>query len=358
VRELSLFSGAGGGLLGTRLLGWTTIGYVEWDKYCQQVIAARIRDGYLPAAPIFGDVREFVESGAAAEYRGFADVVTGGFPCQPFSVAGKRAGHADERNMWPATIAVIRCVRPRYAFLENVPGLLSSGYFGRILGDLAESGYDVRWRVLSAAELGAPHRRERLWIVAANANGDGRHSSKETRRSNRNLHGPNGQTEAAFAVREVCNDEFSEDGCNRDVPDADDSIGWGDRAERKANQRGALTAGHGFNGSLADTESARDGRLAEGYTGGQRRRQSGDGGGAADAPDAADADDTGLKEQWITKPIRPQYTAAECGGWWEVEPGMGRVVDGMAHRVDKLRALGNGQVPIVAATAWRLLTGE
>lgn len=166
MRELSLFSGAGGGLLGTHLLGWTPIGYVEWDDYCQRVIAQRIADGILPAAPIFTDVREFIQSGAAAEYRGFADVVTGGFPCQPFSTAGKRAGADDSRNMWPATIAVIRAVRPQYAFLENVPGLLSSGYFGTILGDLAESGYSARWRILSAAEVGAPHQRDRLWIVA------------------------------------------------------------------------------------------------------------------------------------------------------------------------------------------------
>ena len=176
MRELSLFTGAGGGVLGSILLGWETIGYVEWDKYCQRVIAARIADGCLPVAPIFGDVREFVLSGAAAEYRGIADVVSGGFPCQPFSTAGKRAGADDSRNMWPATIATIRAVQPRYAFLENVPGLLSSGYFGTILGDLAESGYDARWRILSAAELGAPHKRDRLWIVAADA--DSRHGSR------------------------------------------------------------------------------------------------------------------------------------------------------------------------------------
>ena len=166
MRELSLFTGAGGGLLGTHLLGWTPIGYVEWDDYCQRVLAARIADGYLPVAPIFTDVREFIQSGAAREYRGVADVVTAGFPCTPFSLAGKRAGADDERNMWPTTIECIRQVRPQYAFLENVPGLLSSGYFGTILNDLAESGHSVRWRCLSAAEVGAPHKRDRLWIVA------------------------------------------------------------------------------------------------------------------------------------------------------------------------------------------------
>ena len=80
MRELPLFTGAGGGLLGTKLLGWTNVGYVEWNDYCQRVIAQRIADGYLDSAPIFTDVREFAQSGAADQYRGIADVVTGGFP--------------------------------------------------------------------------------------------------------------------------------------------------------------------------------------------------------------------------------------------------------------------------------------
>jgi len=167
MRELSLFSGAGGGLLGTHhLLGWETVGYVEIEDYCQRVIKQRIADGLLPEAPIFSDIRAFISEGYAASYTGMVDVITGGFPCQPFSVAGKQAGENDPRNMWPQTIEAIRIVRPRYAFLENVPGLLTTRYFGRILGDLAESGFDARWKVISAAEVGAPHKRDRLWILA------------------------------------------------------------------------------------------------------------------------------------------------------------------------------------------------
>lgn len=166
MRELSLFTGAGGGLLGTHLLGWTTVGYVEWNNYCQQVIAARIADGFLPVAPIFTDVREFAQSGAADQYRGIADVVTAGFPCQPFSVAGKQRAADDERNMWPATAEVIRRVQPRSVLLENVPGLISCGYLGTVIGDLASMGYVGRWGVLGACDAGAPHKRDRLWIVA------------------------------------------------------------------------------------------------------------------------------------------------------------------------------------------------
>ena len=288
MRELSLFSGAGGGLLGTHLLGWEPIGYVEWNEYCQRVIAARISDGFLPTAPIFTDVREFVQSGAAREYRGFADVVTGGFPCQPFSAGGKRAGADDERNMWPATIDVIREVRPRYAFMENVSGLLASGYFGTILGDLAQSGYDCRWRILSAAEMGAPHRRDRLWIVAY-SKGD---NAGQCRLRLRN----NGEGEN-FQEKEWtdCWDKLS--GCGDDMAHA--------------------TSGESL--EHTDGEGNKD-------IGGGSMDKSG-----------------GRKEKMSSKA-------------WRSEPDVGRMVDGMAWRLDRLKALGNGQVPLVAATAWQLLT--
>jgi site-specific DNA-cytosine methylase len=162
MRELSLFSGTGGGLLATKhLLGWTTVGYVEIDDYCQRVIAQRIRDGLLDDAPIFGDIRAFIREGYAASYQGMVDVVTAGFPCQPFSLAGRRLGDADERDMWPAAMDCIRVVRPRFCLLENSPGLLIRG-MGRVLGDLAESGYDATYDCIPAAAVGAPHFRDRV----------------------------------------------------------------------------------------------------------------------------------------------------------------------------------------------------
>ena len=110
---LSLYTGAGGGDLAFQhLLGWRCLGYVEIDPYCQKLIGQRIADGVFAVAPIFTDVRQFVESGAAAEYRGFIDVVAGGFPCQPFSVAGRRKRAADDCNLWPATPAALRAHPP------------------------------------------------------------------------------------------------------------------------------------------------------------------------------------------------------------------------------------------------------
>ena len=163
---LSLFSGAAGGDLGAQhLLGFKCKGYVEYEKYCQKVIKQRIADGLLDAAPIFGDIRKFISEGYADCYKG-VDLITGGFPCQPFSVAGKQAGEDDPRNMWPSTIECIRRIQPRYALLENVPGLLTFPYTRRIFGDLAEAGYNAKWCVLGAGDCGAFHRRKRLWILA------------------------------------------------------------------------------------------------------------------------------------------------------------------------------------------------
>lgn len=278
MNELALFAGAGGGLLATKhLLGWRTVCYVERDAYCSEVLKARIRDGLLDDAPIWDDARTF----DGRPWRGCVDIVTAGFPCQPFSVAGQQKAADDERNLWPDTVRILREVRPRWALLENVPGLLagSHGYFGQILRDLAESGFDAGWKVLSAAEVGAPHRRDRLWIVA--------HAASQ--------------------------------------------------------------------GSLPGAHTGGDSKTTGG---GPRLQQS-----ERSRSDVPHAICPGLEEQ----PCQPgddgaERTPAKRGrngrGWWGTEPDVGRLADGVANRVDRLRALGNGQVPAVAATAWRLLTND
>lgn len=172
VNELSLFTGAGGGVLGTKLLGFRHVGYVEWNPYCQEVIKARIRDGYLDAAPIFGNIDNFLSEGYANAYQDMVDLLSAGFPCQPHSHCGYMQGGADDRDKWPQTAECIRVVRPKLAFLENVTGLLDS-YIGRVLADLASFGFHARWGVFSAGGVGAPHLRERVWILAHAAGFDG-----------------------------------------------------------------------------------------------------------------------------------------------------------------------------------------
>lgn len=173
MRELSLFTGAGGGLLGSKLLGFRSVGYVEWDETCQKIIAQRIKDEILEKAPIFTDVREFIQSGAARQYRGFVDLVSAGIPCQPHSRAGKQLGALDERDMLAPALDTICEVRPKYILLENNPGILDRGYAERLVAGLAGMGYVGHQFCLSAARCGANHQRLRVWWVAVDSNAIG-----------------------------------------------------------------------------------------------------------------------------------------------------------------------------------------
>jgi len=172
LNELSLFTGAGGGLLGTKLLGWKAIGYVEKEPYCQKVIRQRITDGILDAAPIFGDIRKFISDGYAAAYTGLVDVVTGGFPCQDISVCKKNAEGiwGGRSGLWKEQAEVVRIVRPRFVVVENSPALTIRGY-GEVLRDLASMGFHVRWGVLGGYAADSCCNGERLWVVASQADG-------------------------------------------------------------------------------------------------------------------------------------------------------------------------------------------
>ena len=162
VNELALFAGAGGGILGGHLLGWRTRCAVEVDPYARAVLLARQRDRCLPRFPIWDDVRTF----DGRPWRGSIDIVTGGFPCQDISAAGKGVGITGERSgLWKHMARIIGEVRPRYAWVENSPMLVGRG-LAVVLGDLAEMGYDARWGIVGADDANAPHRRERIWILA------------------------------------------------------------------------------------------------------------------------------------------------------------------------------------------------
>lgn len=162
LRELALFAGAGGGILGGKLLGWRTVCAVERDPYAASVLAQRQNDGLLPPFPIWDDVCTF----DGRPWRGIVDVVSGGFPCQDISVAGKGAGIDGARSgLWRQMARIVGEVRPRFVFVENSPLLVRRGLV-RVLADLAEMGFDARWGVIGASDVGAPHRRERIWIVA------------------------------------------------------------------------------------------------------------------------------------------------------------------------------------------------
>jgi DNA (cytosine-5)-methyltransferase 1 len=171
LRELSLFTGAGGGIYGSKLLGWKTLGYVEINPFCQALIAQRIIDGIFDKAPIFTDIRLFIDRGYAKSYKGLVDVVSAGFPCQDFSRVGNPhlTRIHPKKNKWPETFEVIRLVRPRWVLLENVPNLLCLEAGRKIFGQLASIGYHGQWETLPAWPFVNQINGSRLWIVVSTA---------------------------------------------------------------------------------------------------------------------------------------------------------------------------------------------
>ncbi len=161
---LALCAGIGGIDLGLKLAcpGYRTVCYVEGEAYAASVLIRRMEEGWLDKAPVWSDIRTF----NGGLWCRAVDIVTAGFPCQSFSVAGVRRGEADERNLWPEVRRVVGEVGPRYVLLENVPGLLADEYFGTILGEISDLGYNAEWDVFSAGGLGANHLRRRLFILA------------------------------------------------------------------------------------------------------------------------------------------------------------------------------------------------
>ncbi len=221
MRYISLFSGIGALDLAVRsVLGAETEAYVEIDGFCQKVLRARMKDGYLEKAEIFGDVRKFKWEKT--------DMVVGGFPCQPFSLAGERKGESDDRNMWPDTLRVIRMARPEYVFLENVPGLLSGDGEGRqpyvytILANLAEEGFDAEWEIVGADDAGAPHRRKRWFCFAYRKLADSNSSGYIHRESE--IDSDKRRIDALSDTSHSC-DEISERSFNY-PPGPSDSSGW------------------------------------------------------------------------------------------------------------------------------------
>ena len=305
MNELALFAGAGGGILGGKLLGWRTVCAVEFDPYARDVLVARQNDGSLEPFPIWDDVRTF----DGKPWRGRVGVVSGGFPCQDISCAGTGAGLEGARSgLWREMARIVDEVRPRYVFVENSPMLTSRG-LGVVLGDLAELGFDARWGVLGADDAGAPHRRKRIWIVAhADHDGPSRHDGD-----------CGGQGRHAAPTGEACRARSAV----LRHPDSD--------------REPALPVDAEVAGVPGDVADAACGR--------RNRRE------AAREPELPSQAEQGLFDGDGSTRGTGRYV-----GWWIAEPDVGRVAARMASGVDRLRCIGNGQVPACVALAWRTLT--
>jgi DNA (cytosine-5)-methyltransferase 1 len=260
----SLFSGIGGLDLGLERAGLEIVWQSEIDPF-----ACKVLKKHWPKVVNHGDIKQI--DWAAVEP---VDIICGGYPCQPFSLAGQRKGTDDPRHLWPWVRTAISELRPQYAILENVRGHLSLGGT-TVIGELAEIGYDAEWRVVSAAGLGAPHRRERIIIVAYPNNS----------RSGTSERGIDSKRKKKIEERKDVS-QFGISGCGSEMADSS--------SERLQRPIWALSQRNG-----------------NGFTN---------------------------------------------GGWWEIEPSVGRVVDGIPDRVDRLKGLGNAVVPQVAEYIGRLIT--
>jgi DNA (cytosine-5)-methyltransferase 1 len=304
MNELALFAGAGGGILGGKLLGWRTVCAVEWEQYPACVLAARQNDGFLPPFPIWDDVQTF----DGKPWRGIVDVISGGFPCQDISAAGKGAGIDGERSgMWEEMARIISEVRPQYAFIENSPMLTSRG-LERVLADLAKMGFDAEWGVLSAADVGANHQRERIWIVG-----------KDTQQHR----------------------FFSHTKHNWD--------GWGQQQSESIEEKNGTMANARCKLRSKGNSTKLDTKKEIGTSSAIHNQSSGKG-------QFCNTNGKDVERQW-KKPIGIEQKLGNFGNssWWEIEPNVGRVANGVAFGVDRLKAIGNGQVSLCAATAWELL---
>ena len=343
MNHLSLFSGIGGLDLAAEWAGFRTVAFVERDPYCQRVLAKR-----WPGVPCFGDVRDVAhtehcderglcqrrEDGGEVLWRASGGpswervaaagspirLVSGGFPCQPHSVAGKRQASADDRDLWPEVARVLRAIRPRWFVGENVRGLLhseSGRFFGSILGDLADMGYRVGWGVWGASDVGALHQRERVFIVAHAGH------EKTGRRT-----GP-GEAESGRPFGDVAGRSTRA----ADVADADEPRPQG---HRRLHERAAQWPAGESGSPVPDADGRRQQEREE--LDGDPSQDSADGdsrGGHADRHRGAGGREPESRLGGMAYGLHP----------WLDEPDIPRVAVGVPERAARLRALGNAVVP-------------
>lgn len=330
--------------------GYHTRAFVEWEDWPRSTLIAAQRAGYFAPAPIWDDLRSF----DARSLCGAFDIILAGYPCQPFSAAGKRGGADDPRHLWPEVARVIGECGPEWVFLENVPGHVTLG-LETVLRELWALGYTPAAGLFSAAEVGAPHQRLRIFILAHTHEPASRHRELQPGREQR-LH-PQGRSAGT--------------GHHRQVVDAQ-SDGWGEGRARAELWLGWDAAPACAGGAMANTGRAE----LEGIQRGQRYpggRQIPDGYTAL--PGGAGLHPPGPSDhaRWATVlASRPDLAPAlgfdDCLAWARrlaaypegpgtaaAEPALRRMADGLAHRARALRLLGNGVHPLAAAHAWRSL---
>ena len=338
-----LFAGIGGFSLGLERAGMKCAWQVEIDPYARAVL-----NKHWPDVPKHDDVRTFPPT----HTQDFSvDLICGGFPCQDISYAGKGAGLAGARSgLWHEFARIIGEIRPKYVLVENVAALLTRG-MGEVLGTLASLGYDAEWHVISASAVGAPHRRERVWIIGVRVRNDteanspcadsdcfGSHQSDMHVIGDAEL-----QYEQDRVAGSVC--------C--DVSDAN----YKSKSALPVHDVSRSGVPEFAGSDVADTNGWRQQKRSELHR--SKIQQQTDASQRNDAcgcrADVSNADRARREQQRRAKPIRAKQPAVERSGWWESEPDVGRVAHGIPSRVDRVRCLGNAVVPQVVEIIGRAI---
>jgi DNA (cytosine-5)-methyltransferase 1 len=317
----SLFSGIGGIDLGLERAGMNVIWQSEIDPF-----ACKVLKKHWPEVPNHGDIKEIKWHEIERP-----DIICGGYPCQPFSTAGKRRGNQDPRHLWPWVRHAISQLRPRYAIMENVRGHLSMGGTD-VLSDLAGIGYDAEWRVISAASVGANHKRDRVIIVAYPNGSDSTHGRQREVISSEDRSGGNDGTGSGSNIGEIGMGSTRQSKREVAYPDGErlERRGRLQRPKSQFSRPYIQSSDRGRASGMADTDSWETGwRLG------------------------SISEDSGLV--FGRDNIRRGTEGYAGWQWWESEPDVGRVAHGVSNRVDRLKGLGNAVVPQVAEIVGRLV---
>ena len=369
LKILDLFSGLGGFSLGLERTGkFKTVAFCEIDKYCTLLLQK-----HWKGIKIYEDVRKINKEQFDTDGIEYPDIITGGFPCQPFSVAGKQKGTGDDRHLWPEMFRIIKTFKPKFVIGENVKGLINiqdGVVFETVCTDLESEGYEVQAFNIPAAGVGAPHRRERIWILATLGNSElnGSSTTKITRSiietSNNNKKGENATrefegTSKSRNSQDVANPNtrFS-NGTNEEIFSRGQtsnisSTGGGDK--NVENSRCTLQQGTVFQGE--NENEIRKGNADQS----QRSSSSPEHDVANSSSEQSHSNDNGQEQREISQQEQIELGGRSSGTlWpsnWEFEPNVGRVANGIPGRVHRLKGLGNSIVPKIAEEIGKAIIG-
>ena len=361
MRHGSLFSGIGGFDLAAQWMGWTNVFHCEWEDFPRKVLKH-----HFPKSISYGDIKET----DFTIHRGQIDILTGGFPCQPYSVAGKREGKNDDRHLWPEMLRAIREIKPRYVVGENVRGLLSWNgglVFDEVQADLEDEGFEVIPFILPAASVNAPHKRDRVWFVAHANNEGGRGKLGDIPKANGEVSQRNEDAEPSYANQS-------------DVTDTTHNGRGGRQGQRGEERRQRMVSGEQEGRAMGSEAQGRSGERddshtnIEGLEGEARQRvQEGQRGGIsiqnAESPGRSREDDATNAQGSGRTPCteeqgQEQSWGGHGGGWistpWDSFPsqppvlcgddGIPRELDGITFpkwRKESIKGYGNAIVPQV-----------